>query len=380
MSERVTLMCSAYSSCVPVVAVLGSVLLVAVSLVRPGLRAKLWVFVAAMVLAPLLLTQAASAVLERPGGIFPESLNEQLLRSVTPVLASVADDPGRVVIVIEGASWSSRGIDGARLEMRLREQGIDADVVQVTLPAANHFERDYLLRTLSQSLESDQLDRLSDTKLMLLREISQDYLENPIAQVERNLYTDRVYAYAAPGRAWRMSRAARAANQLEPTLALQIGQHAAFNWLRIGEVSRLETPYADATRAGYWPLDTTEDDMHTRGISDILEFLDTTPVPSFDPPAAIDVLERVGDDGYGLPIDATVFYEMPNLSVRRSEYARWFASQSSSPTLAIEDTELYRRLDDVDLWYDTGHLRREGAEIFTDWLALQLADLLGHEA
>lgn len=280
------------------------------------------------------------------------------------------------MILVEGGSWSSRAVDGALLESKLREHPVDAAVVQITLPGANHFEREYILRNAADSLTADEIEALSGANVIMLREISRTYDSHPIIQLDRNLFTDRVYTYSTPARSYAMARAASTTGDLTAQLAIQIGQHALFNWLRVGEVSRLESLHDTDTSVGYQPLDTTQEDTFTDAIPGIVAGLARDGDQSYPDLPWADVLETLGIDSFGFPVDFTVSFELPTLRPDTSRYARWMASQTSRTTIIIDDGDLYWNLDDVGLWYDSSHLRREGAEIYTSWLAERIRNLI----
>ena len=349
-------------------------MLIAVFLVRAGQRTNLWIFAATMVLVPVALTQIAGLTFGRYGGVFPEAYSEPLLSAAVAKLRSVADDPPEYVIVAEGASWSSRGLAGPVPETELHSKGIDVAVVQVTLPGGNHLERSYLLRTLADSLTSAQLENLSDTNLILLREIARPYDVNPLDQVPDNLFTDRVYAYMSPMQAYTIGRAALKEGTLTPLLAVQLGQHAAFNWLRFSEAQRFETPHRTGTRDGYRPLNETDKAPPIGSISELIAFIESDEEPQYEISAWSDIADSLSEDTYGLPVDRTLRYETPTWKIENNRHARWVASTRRDTTILITDPVLYRNLADVELWYNIGHLRREAAEIYTTLLASRLAE------
>ena len=82
----------------------------------------------------------------------------------------------------------------------------------------------------------------------------------------------------------------------------------------------------------------------------------------------------------GLPIDFVVSYETPTLKLANSRYARWIASQNNHSTILIGAPDLYTDLDDPDIWFDDGHLRREGAEIYSNWLATRAMRLVSSDS
>ncbi len=364
----------------PIVAIIGSLILIAVTLAQPGRRANLWVFVGFLVAVPVLLVSVAPPVTGRATAIYPEARSEQLLRAVVPDLQRVADDPPSNVIIIEGGSWSSRGVDGTNLESELARHGVDAAVIQLTLPGANHFERDYILRTAADSLDTVQMENLAETDVIMLREISRTYDEQPAFPTDRNLFTDRVYAYSTPARGLAMAQGALASGDLTPQLAVEIAQHVAFNWLHIGEAQRLSSEYANLAQGGYQPLDATDEELDTEVIAEVIEAIETERTRFYAQPQSVEIIETLSDDLFGLPIDFMVSFELPALRIDAGSYARWIAGRSNHATIILDDTDLYRSLDDPTFWRDTGHLSRQGAEIYTAWLATRIAELLHPEA
>ncbi len=360
----------------PVVAAIGSVLLLGVFLVHPGKRGNLWVFAGVLILTPVVLTYGIGTVVGRSTAVYPEARSEGIIGFLEPVLQDLANDPPENVILLEGASWTSRDIDGPRLESELAESGIDAAVIQVSVPGGNHFERDHMLRTLADSLDATQMDNLAEANVLALREVSRVYDEHPIINgVDRNPFTNRVYAYSTPTRSYAMAKAALAAGDLTPLRLVQIGQHAIFTWLRISEGSRLDGPRVTEHASGHQSLDTTTDGTTLDLIPDIVDAMGESPEQSY-----AYVFEGMGSDSFGLPIDLAVDLELPTLRLESGRYARWIAAQEGRTVILVDDPDLYRRLDDPDKWYDMTHLRREGAEIYTSWLAERIANVIRAES
>jgi len=59
--------------------------------------------------------------------------------------------PGEYILIIEGSSVTSRGVNGGALERLLRAAGVPVTVLQLSLSGANHLERLQLLQNFANS-------------------------------------------------------------------------------------------------------------------------------------------------------------------------------------------------------------------------------------
>jgi hypothetical protein len=106
--------------------------------------------------------------------------------------------PGEYILIIEGSSVTSRGVNGGALERSLRAAGIPVTVLQLSLSGANHLERLQLLQNFANSLSSSDWNRLRRSRLILGHEVQALYDRDPLLNYGNNPFTSTTLAYSNP--------------------------------------------------------------------------------------------------------------------------------------------------------------------------------------
>ena len=76
---------------------------------------------------------------------------------------------------------------------------------------------------------------------------------------------------------------------------------------------------------------------------------------------------------WGSRIDQWVYFALPSTVRSSVRWAQDFCAITHDTCIVPDDAELLHRLDHTRMWYDAGHLSKRGAQIYTKWLAHQLA-------
>lgn len=359
-------------------AAVAALLLVAAIRVEKGRNRRL--------LVPSLLLGGLAMVVvlgwgARATGYYPSGRALRLAKQVSIDLLEAARDPAvRSVILIEGSSYTARGLDGSMLARLLtRGSGEKTAVVQMSLDGANHFERSWLLGIALEQLTSAEMQSLADKDVTLLLEIQRGYDFSPLHGFVRNLRTWRTYAYMTPGNAldglWAAWSLGPMASESAVALLSPVAEHAAINALHIGLARRGEH-FADAKPVGgYQPLNRSKRGYsHGSGMSDVLEAarsVEESPAPEMAPLPWISDLRvpryraLLGDS-----LDSIAFFAVPSTEKDDLEYVRAFcARMTEQRCIEYRDPALLKRLQRRPDWNDARHMRVSGAEKFTRWFA-----------
>ncbi|MFP7722467.1 hypothetical protein [Lysobacter sp. A3-1-A15] len=317
----------------------------------------------------------------RASGYYPSSRALRLAKQVSIELAEAARDPAvQRVIIIEGSSYTARGLDGSMLARLLtRGSGTKTAVVQMSLDGANHFERSWLLDIALDQLTRPERQALEAKEVTLLLEIQRGYDYSPLNGFVRNLRTWRTYAYMTPGNSldglrsvWSLGGKApeSAASLLSPA-----AEHAAVNAMGIG-LARRGARFDDTKPVhGYQPLKRSKRGYsHGDGMSQVLEAAQAMDDSVAPPMEAVPWVKDLRVPRYrallGNLLDSTAFFAVPSTEVADIEYVRAFcAGATDRPCIEYRDPALLKRLQRKPDWNDARHMRVSGAEKFTRWFA-----------
>jgi hypothetical protein len=290
--------------------------------------------------------------------------------------------PGEYILIIEGSSVTTRGLDGAALERSLRTAGIPVTVIQLSLSGANHLERLQLLQNFANSLSSNDWKRLSESRIILGHEVQALYDRDPLLNYGNNPFTPTTLAYSNPDNLpilinWITERYdLREFWNRRSDLQL-IATQFVYNALRISYLQLRDTANRAALAAGFQPAEKR------------LDFQPSGLLPIDFPSAAIlsgrqayprvtrwntsrDAAFRSIFKGV---VRSEVFFSLPGWLSYEFNYDNWWSNAHPNQLFFNGNRpEIRARLREPGLWNDPGHLANSGAEIYTEEFAAFLKE------
>ena len=369
-----------------VVPILGSVLLILIAGLNPKrnpVLVRCFVYGSALALLWLIAIQLFAPLARS----FPDSATSRVAKFGTERIKASEASLGQYVLVIEGSSPTSRGVDGDLLESQLRAAGIAASVIQIALDGANHVERLQILRQFVQGLGATEVERLKRARVILCREVEFNYDRDPFNKVESNAFTDRTLSYINV--------------QNLPEIVLWFGLNSGwnglirkrgligslaametFNLFRVGYLERIEKGSSLPPQNGFLPRETSAADFNPSGPlpvtipvgsskAELKLFRSTVPWVAARDAEYASLFEKIGV--------TQLFFSVTTWHGPMTRYNTWLA-QSTKPRYFFNgDTEALRQsLADPRLWADELHLRPAGARIYTLAFANYFIDAIRH--
>lgn len=292
------------------------------------------------------------------------------------------DDPPHFLI-LDGGSYSARGVADPDLERRLRDGlGESVRILSVSLAGGNQLERWAVFKRGLGLLTREERERFEAARKTLLLEVHAQYDRYPLVQLRRNRYSDRAYAYLDTAAVVEAFRAEHGDMEWQAAFEQWIDAiaHGSINLMNVGLATRVVSTDEVERSEAYIPLDRAARKYRFRGTKVARHGLKEAPTPAEEFPWRNIELRR---DRYrkilGDP-PAIVYFSVPTPRVFDLQYARGFCE-------ALEDYScithahwgLLNRLDEDRFWYDDGHMQRRGSEIYTRWLSSRLVDALSGE-
>ncbi|MGY1425768.1 hypothetical protein [Lysobacter sp. A289] len=281
-------------------------------------------------------------------------------------------------VILDGGSYTARGVDDASLEKRLSKKiGAPIQVLTLALPGGNQLERWSVLQNGLALLNEGERDAFLASRKILLLEIHAQYDRYPLVQLTRNRHTDRAYAYLGPRVALEASRLDYGSMDSKATAQqwVDVAVHAAINAFDVGSATRVVEASTVEPGGGYDPLTKAARGFRYGGMKPVLKSLKKAPLDTHALPLAnierrrarIEALVAGGSM-------STMYFSVPTPRVFDLQYARAFCKNFAG-SVCVDHSHwgLLHRLDSKQFWYDNGHMQQRGAEIYTRWLARQLA-------
>ena len=333
----------------------------------------------------LLIGAGAIKLLLGASGYLPNTGALRLLTSVERQMHEALADPAvERILLLEGSSYSARGVDGPLLAQVMSRNGPRRAMIQVRLDGANHFERSWILEHVLDSLSPAQEQRLREMELTLLMEIQRGYDHSPLNGFMRNLGTSRAYAYMDAPNALVGLRAVRSVGAQAPEPLAEVMPHAAshmlVNVMSVGMAYRGVSLEQIKPMSGYQPLSRKKRRYHYRG--GMKEVLRQARALNRGGAAGLEIgpgvmawLEGIRVPRYrrilGDLVDREAWYAIPSTETADLRYVEAFCDRQGSGAICIRysDPRLLRRLDRVPDWNDARHMRVSGARKFTRWFA-----------
>lgn len=288
------------------------------------------------------------------------------------------EEPVRFLI-LDGGSYSARGVDDAILEVELTEGlGTPVEVLALSLAGGNQLERWTVLRRAMDLLDRDERARFDAAPKLLLLEMHAQYDRYPLIQFENNRYSDRAFAYLDAAVFGEVLRAEHGIPRSQAGIAqwIDVSAHVAANVMNVGLASRVVPIEAVGRRGGYVPLDRAASDFRFRGTKAVRKSLEQATLPADEFPWRNIELRRERYRKVLGEMPEVVYFSVPTARVYDLEYANGFCSTAGYPCVTHGHWGLLQRLDAEEFWYDTTHLRERGAKVYTRWLSRQLAPIL----
>lgn len=326
-------------------------------------------------------TVAAHHVLAPRFGARVDAESTRLVMHSLPGLRAALADPGtELLVVVNGASVTARGVDGSLLQTRLRHRtGLAVAVVQVSLAGANHIERQAIARSLVDGLSSAERARLAAIPMVVLWEVHRGYDTELLAQFSENRGTARAFAYLDAAGAWRWLRAASAANRpllrkQARELAPEVAWHAGMSTFRLGSWHWFAPSGGIRPLAGFNPEERLRERARVVGLPMNIERMRA--VRSAGAPVYLDRNLVPGYlDAFRNPRAEVVFFSPPSRHVGHMAYVQQVCRDHAGKVcIGFRNRALLARLDHRRFWVDGSHLAPEGANIYTRWLSDVLAD------
>lgn len=306
--------------------------------------------------------------------------SSRLVEHARPRLREALEDPGtELVLVVNGASVTARGVDGRALEARLRrETGLSIAVVQLSLAGANHFERQAMARALVDGLPGALRTRLASMPMVILWEVHRGYDTELLATLEENRGTARAFAYLDPPGALEWLRTALsstrpAVREQALDMAPVVAWHVGMSIFRVGSSRWFTSSDELEPLAGFNPEDRLREQERVVGLASIVERMDA--VRSRGGPRYVDThllpayLRPFGNDGAEV-----VFFSPPSRHVGHLAYVHQFCKDHRQRVcIGFRNRALLDSLDHRRYWVDGSHLSPAGADIYTQWFADVLA-------
>ena len=293
---------------------------------------------------------------------------------------------GKDILIVEGSSIATYGIDNREVEVALAARGWDPIVLEFALPAANHFERTFLLEAFFRSLPRADREKIRTARVVLLKEVFDIYDRNPLCLFEKEEYQERGKVYMNPSNALQAWKAyASSLPEKMPLLerasrlfqyGTLIGERLLMNRFGGGAFSNMRPDVRKKRTPAFHTLTGSKPYFHyDRTIKEIGEASGTEraePCSSL-PPGWLACFRHekqvLGDD-----VDAVAFFAMPALESHRVFYQREFSRSLPEGTIMIgpPSSDQLQPFLRKDYWFDGVHPTKVGAAEFSRWFAGEL--------
>lgn len=282
----------------------------------------------------------------------------------------VANEPHVPLVVFVGASFSRNALDDEELTRRLRAKGYPHRVINLSLEGASLQERDaYLWQFMRQT------GRAPDVVFL---EVADEFDRDPVYAFENSKFSDRAIEQFEPGAVfWSVKGLMQGQCEgmggcVKSWVLLKL--HAAMNWSNLGILATGRSAPDIESHASFDPQDTARSSF-TLDVDQIRADLSASGeiVPEKGPSWArlfrLSQRERLQTAG----VRRIAYYYPPVLEAADRQYVADLCAGELSdfPCIAPIDRALLSELGG-QVWLDDKHLLREGAEVYTSWLAGQI--------
>lgn len=276
------------------------------------------------------------------------------------------------VLLIDGGSYALNAVDVSALEKNLASLGYAAEGVKLTFSAANHFERYRVYEDIKRDLSTGPRP---GQRWIFLLEAQEGYDLEPLAQLDRNLDTARAFHYVTPQNAWFAWQAQQSPGvRPSPVGGWRWGltRHALINFFNVGVASRLVTDEDIDDWDG--ELSGGRIRFRFKGLDDVIAEAGRSAPNVPVPPWLFDIREARLKSLWKSEVSSWVYFGVPSTRAEQQRYLRSFCKVSQQPCIE-PDVELTTSLDKRAYWMNKGHVTRQGAAVYTEWLARRLVAL-----
>ena len=290
------------------------------------------------------------------------------------------------ILIIEGSSIATFGIDNREVEAALAARGWDLVVLEFALPAANHFERTFLLEAFFRSLPSADREKIRRARVVLLKEVFDIYDRNPLCLFEKEEYQERGKVYMNPANALKSwTSYASSLPEKMPLLerasglcqyGILIGERLLMNRFGAGALSDMRPDVRKKRTPAFHTLTGSKPRFHyDRTIKELGDDSGTKRPESWSrfPPGWLACFRHekqvLGDD-----VDGVAFFAMPALESQRVFYQREFSRSLPEVTVMIgpPSSDQLQPFLRKEYWFDGVHPTKVGAAEFSRWFAGEL--------
>ncbi|MFI0347716.1 MAG: hypothetical protein ACH346_02925 [Chthoniobacterales bacterium] len=302
--------------------------------------------------------------------IYPEADAVTRVCAQIEHLLSTKNWQRKPILILEGTSATAYGVNGRMLEKLLAAQGVDVTVLQFSLVGANHFERLWMLNLFFQKMGTEHREEMKHAPTILLSEVFDAYDKEPLYLFQKEAYSHRAITWASPTiviAAW------KAAKKYSWTLF----EHLLFNRFAVGIFASMQPPSYTKKTEGFFPLVGTKKTFCYATTSKTFEEVTSnyTAEPSPEPTVYdTPFYEKKLQQEFGNVISLFGFYALPTLEMQRRAYQVAFAKSLPITTIMLGPASLIvmKNLNCEKNWFDGVHPQREGAILFTQWLAQEI--------
>ena len=331
------------------------------------------------------------------GGTYPSAENERVVRAATEIAqrdAAKAD----CVVILDGSSIFTHALDIDMMRGTLEKKGMHPCVLSLALLGGEHLEREWMAGRLRSALPEVTLQKLDALPMIWLKELHWTYESHPARFVALNENTPRTLAQCEPVEAAKMlwaltnnwqddcdaaglkRRKALAIYPVDQATALI--HQGAYNLFHVGQLQRMlgGDPGPQYSALGELSVPLGAD---SKKWWDDRPDADAVYAPSkkYKPRVWFERLLATAPtswphrDGFQLVL-ATMHSQNQTVQAYAATLADLGEVHGKPLLLGSIDEGLREELNDPTLWRDHTHLEREGAKIYSHWLAEQLAPLI----
>ena len=289
---------------------------------------------------------------------------------------NTAEASDRPLWIFVGASYSRNAINAEGLTERLRERGLDVQVINLSLQGASLQERrahleDFLART----------PRLPERVFL---EVAPEFDADPVYVFQVAKFSDRAIDQFTPANTARAASdilARRCGGLMACAKAAAFtGSHGLMNALNIGLLYSGERLDALEAAPSWDPQSEPREGLNAAQLTEISApargeaLLTSEPAREAHEWGAAYRGDWVGE--LEAADIAVGLYFPPVLDAGKRAYGRGLcaAEEAGRPCLIADAPQLLATLD-ADVWFDPGHLLVPGAEAYIDWLADRLVEI-----
>lgn len=319
----------------------------------------------------------------RPPRFLPDASTSGLSKQLALDIRDGLSDPATSeFFLVEGGSYSARGLDGQELQKRLSIRlKRPVKVLVVSAPGANQYERWSIVRNGLALLDKETRSRFEAARITVLMEIHANYDRRPLVQLTRNRHTDRAYAYLQPDVAWAAAQVDHGRMEPEDRRRLwkDVFAHSAINAFNIGAALRAVPVGRVVPSRGFVPMTASAPGFRFRGMKAALQAFEekTGRVRGGLPERNIAARRERIAALLGSDSPRFIYYSVASVRPQDLIYGHAFCRKFQQFTcIDHAQSGLLKRLNAKRFWYDNGHMQKQGAKIYTRWLARRLAQEL----